>query len=273
MFVDTNNIKLISIIANKNMKLKLRNNQTYLYSIGFPLVFTLLFYIIFNSNSVPGVSYSVFDFSISGLLIYTASFGTINAATSLTLEKERRTLVRLDTTPVTRNTIFLATLLSESLFLIFQLSLMFIICYGFLNASWFNNDPILLFVGFIMIYFFGLSTLGIGIIISAYAKSADSAVGISIMYVLPILFISGAMIPYESPIVYFCPPFWANQLYKQVVILGDDFWTGLFRLNSINMFEAELSSIPLWSSFIIFFLILTGTILLGITLFQKKTLR
>ncbi|MHA1983880.1 MAG: ABC transporter permease [Candidatus Hodarchaeales archaeon] len=272
MFVLRKNYRVINAIASKNFKIKLRNYQTYLYSIGFPLVFTLLFYFIFNSIFVSASNFSIFDFSIAGLLVYTASFGTINAATALTQEKERQTLIRLDTTPVSRTCIFLGTLLSESVFLIFQLCMMYVVCYGFLGAKWHNSDSLLLVAGFIIIYFFGLSTLGIGIIISAYAKTADSAVGISIMYVIPMLFISGAMIPYENPIVYFCPPFWANQLYKQVVIMGDNFWTGSFRLNSINILEAEFSSIPLWSSFIIFLILLVGTILVGIKLFQRKTL-
>ncbi|MFX0185205.1 MAG: ABC transporter permease [Candidatus Hodarchaeota archaeon] len=264
--------QIINAIAIKNLKIKLRNNQTYLYSFGFPLLFTILFYVIFKPISVTVRGITVFDMAVSGMLIYTASFGTINAATSLTIEKERLTLTRLDTTPVGRARIFVGTLLSESAFLIVQLVLMFAISYGILGAQWYNNNLNLLLLGFLIIFIFGLSTLGIGIIISAYAKSANAAVGFSMMYVMPILFLSGSIIPYESPIVYLCPPFWVNQLYQQVIILGDDLWSDALRLNAQNIFQADFSILPLWGSLVIILFIFLATIFIGIKLFQKKTL-
>ncbi|MFW9994896.1 MAG: ABC transporter permease [Candidatus Odinarchaeota archaeon] len=266
------NIRLINAIAGKNLRIKLRNYQTYLYSIGFPLLFTVLFYFMFKSTAVSPSGTSVFDLAISGMLVYTASFGTINAATSLTAEKERLTLARLDTTPVGRSRIFIGTLASESVFLVIQLVLMFAISYGLLGGQWYDKNISLLILGFIIVYVFGLSTLGIGIIISAYANSANSAVGLSMMYVMPVIFLSGAMIPFESPIVYICPPFWANQLYRQVVILGDNLLSDNLRLNAYNIFEAGFSTLPLWGSFIIILAILISTVLAGIALFQKKTL-
>ncbi|MHA2295679.1 MAG: ABC transporter permease [Candidatus Hodarchaeales archaeon] len=267
----THDIRAINAIACKNLKIKLRNTQTYLYSLGFPLLFTVLFYFMFKPMTVSN-GMNVFDLATSGMLIYAASFGTINAATSLTTEKDRLTLIRLDTTPVGRTKIFIGTLLSESVFLIAQLVLMFVISYGLLGAQWYQRNLALLVIGFIIIFIFGLSTLGMGIIISAYAKSANSAVGLSMMYVMPILFLSGSMIPFESPIVYLCPPFWANQIYQQVVILGDNILSDGLRINAYNIFEAGFSSLPLWGSFIIIFAILISTLLIGIKLFQKKTL-
>jgi ABC-type transport system involved in multi-copper enzyme maturation permease subunit len=148
---------------------------------------------------------------------------------------------------------------------------MFTISYGLLGAQWYEKNLALLVLGFFIIYIFGLSTLGIGIIISASAKSANAAVSLSMMYVMPILFLSGSIIPFESPIVYLCPPFWANQLYQQVVILGDGLWSDTLRFKAQNIFEAEFSTLPLWGSPIIIFIILLGTILIGIKLFQKKT--
>ncbi len=266
------NLQIIGAITVKNLKIKLRNYQTFLYSFGFPLLFTLLFYIIFKPISVTSNGITVFDMAVSGMLIYTASFGTINAATSLTTEKERLTLTRLDTTPVGRAKIFLATLMSESFFLIVQLIMMFTISYGILGARWYEEKFSLLILGFFIVFIFGLSTLGIGIIISANAKSANSAVGLSMMYVMPILFLSGSIIPFESPIVYLCPPFWANQLYLQIVILGDELWSSSLRLNTQNIFTAEFSALPLWGSFIIILLILVGTTFIGIKLFQRNTL-
>ncbi|MHA1278429.1 MAG: ABC transporter permease [Candidatus Helarchaeota archaeon] len=263
-----NSLEKIIAITIKNLKIKLRNYQTYLYSLGFPIIFTFLFYFIFGAQeSIDG--FVVFDFAISGMLIYAASFGTINAATSLTHEKHRGTLLRLDTTPVGRSKIFIGTLLSEMFFLIIQLILMFLLGYAALGLRWHNNNIGLLFIGFIIIFFFGLSTLGLGIIISSFAKTEDSAVGISMMYALPSVFLSGAMIPFESPIIYCFPPFYANMLYQQIVVLGDNFWTDTLRLYDMT---PDPNGIPLWSAFLILLTFLIITLVIGIKLFQRKTI-
>jgi len=141
-------IHIINTIAIKNLRIKLRNYQTFLYSFGFPLLFTVLFYFIFKPITVASGGITVFDLAVSGMLIYSASFGTINAATSLTAEKERLTLTRLDTTPVGRAKIFIGTLLSESFFLIIQLILMFCISYGLLGAHWYDKNLYLLLLAF-----------------------------------------------------------------------------------------------------------------------------
>ena len=261
----------ITAIAVKNLKIKFRSYQTYLYAFGFPILFTFIFLFVFKSIEVPG-GYNVFDLAYSSVLIYAASFGTINAAVSLTNEKHRGTLMRLDTTPIGRTKIFVGTLVSESVFLAIQLLLMVFLGYGLLGVKFYNQNIILLIVGLLIVFVFGISTLGIGIVISAYAKTADSATGISLCYVMPVLFLSGILIPFDSPIVYFFPPFWVNQLFQQVVMLGDSFVTDSLRYHSLNLFSAEFTFIPLWGAFIV---IILATLLLlygGILLFQRKTL-
>lgn len=264
-------LDMILAIATKNLKIKFATYQTYLYTLGFPIMFTFLFYFIFGTQSAGIDSYKIFDFSISGMIIYAASFGTISAALSLTQEKQRGTLLRLDTTPVGRDKIFLGTLLSESIFLVIQILIMFVLGYTALGLKWYHNDPILLVFGFLIAFFFGLSTLGLGIIISAFAKTADSALGISMIYAMMSVFISGALVPFQSPVVYCFPPFYANMLYRQIVLWGDNFWTSTLRFADMQM-TLDPNGIPLWSAFLILLAFLLITLVLGIKLFQRKTL-
>ncbi|MFX0032103.1 MAG: ABC transporter permease [Candidatus Hodarchaeota archaeon] len=272
-------IQSIIDIAIKNLKIRLRQRQTYFFSFGFPLIFTFVFYFIFGSQEIiSGVS--IFTLSISGLLIYTASFGTINTAVVFCSEKQTGTLVRIDTTPCKRSHIFIGTLLSESVFLMIQLIIMFIVGYGILRLKWgydittgvFHLDLSLLIIGFIIIFIFGLSTLGLGIIISAYAKTIEAGLGISMVYVMPVLFLSGVMIPFENPIVYVFPPFWANQFYLQVVVLGHNLWTDPLLSNSDNIFNAGVTNIPLWGALVVIITFLFLTLIVGIFLFNRKTL-
>ena len=264
-------IQQISAIAVKNLKIKFRSYQTYLYAFGFPLLFTFIFLFVFKAIEVPG-GYNVFDLAFSSVLIYAASFGTINAAVSLTSEKHRGTLMRLDTTPIGRTKIFIGTLLSESVFLAIQLLLMVFLGYGLLGVRFHQQNLVLLIIGLILIFIFGISTLGIGIVISAYAKTADAATGISMCYVMPVLFLSGIFIPFDSPIVYFFPPFWVNQIFQQVVMLGDDLLTDSFRYHSLNLFSSEFTVIPLWGAIVIIIITTLVSLYGAIILFQRKTL-
>ncbi len=267
-------IQIVAAVAKKNLVIKMRTPQTYIFSFGFPIMFTLMFYFTFGQTATaPG--WTVFDTAISGMLIYAASFGTSSAATTFAEEKQKGTLLRLDTTPVGRARIFMGSMLSEGIFMVIQLGIMLVLAYGVLGLRWHDFDvPDIgrLLAGFAIMLVFGLSTIGIGIIISAYAKTVDAAVGLSMMYIMPIIFLSGAMTPFASEMQYFLPPFWANALYRQVVVLGHDFWTGYVQVTSTNPFVEEYLPVPLWGAFLFIVAILVGTLVIGIKLFQRKTL-
>ena len=260
----------IAAIVEKNLKTKLRNPQTYIFTIGIPVIFTIMLFFIFGTiEIIPG--WRIYDVCISGMLIYAASLGATNAATILTDEKSKGTLKRLDTTGVKRSTIFLSMVISESILMAIQILIIFVIGYGMLGLRWHEYNPLLLVIGYLIILFFGISTLGIGVIISAYAKAADSANGITMMYTMPILYMSGVFTPFESAIQYFTPPFWANALYKQLVVFGHNFWTDFVQVSSADPFVAEYLPIPLWGAFLIVLGILAVVLFIGIKLFQKKT--
>ncbi len=269
-------LEQIMAIAKKNLKLKFRNWHTYLYTFGFPIMFTFIFYFALGqpleSLDPRFAGWKIFDFGFAGMLIYAASFGTINAASAFSHEKQVGTLVRLDTTPVGRGKIFIGTLISESVTLIIMQIIMFVLGYGALGLHMFEQNVFLLFFGFLIMLIFGLSTVGLGIIISAYAKSEDAAIGLAMMYVLPVSFMSGVLMPLESPIVYAFPPFYAFQAYKQVVLFGDNFWTTNMMQNDPYLTGLGYTSLPLWGAFLIIVGFLVITLVLGILLFQRKTL-
>ncbi|MHA1755794.1 MAG: ABC transporter permease [Promethearchaeota archaeon] len=260
-------------IANKNLKVKFRNWQSYLFAIGFPIFFTLIFFPVFGMDAIPGTNYHVFDLAIAGMFVYAAAFGVTNSATSLSLEKDSGTLLRLDTTPIGRTKIFLGTLVSEFIFLVVQLTIMFILAYGIFHLIWYEFNPGLLIFGYFLMILFGISMVGMGILISAYSKTADAAVGISLMIMLPIVFLSGALMPMDSWIVYFMPPFYPFQIYRQVVVLGENFWLDPFKVNALDIFNADsFFGIPIWGAFLIIIAYTIVFLIIGIYLFQKKTI-
>jgi hypothetical protein len=75
--------------------------------------------------------------------------------------------------------------------------------------------------------------------------------------------------------VYIFPPFYAFQAYKQVVLFGDNFWTAKLMYNdpyNLLVGDARYTDIPLWGAFLIIVAFLVVTLLIGIKLFQRKTL-
>ena len=107
------------LIGMKNLKDKIRHWQYIFFSLGFPILFTIMFYFIFSQEADPsGLTY--FDYGFPGMIMYAIGLGTMNAAIYFAGEKSSGMLTRLDTMPTGRKNIFLGALISESLFLMIQ---------------------------------------------------------------------------------------------------------------------------------------------------------
>ncbi|WP_371804191.1 ABC transporter permease [Candidatus Lokiarchaeum ossiferum] len=255
------------VIGVKNIKLKLRSWQSIFFSMGFPVMFTIMFYLMFHEVD-PNTGIDLYSYSIPGSIIYATSIGTNGASISFSLEKSSGMLERLDTMPAERKNIFLGSLISESIFLTLQISLMFILGYAILGQYFIG--PFELFIGFLVSLIFGILSVGIGIIIASIAKNADVANGISLLYGMPVIFASGAMVPFESSIVYFMPPYWAKQIYLQFTVMGHGLSDKLYSSSLIG-YTATETNIPIWVGILILFAMTAIFITLGIKLFQRKT--
>ena len=264
MNIATNKAVLISI---KNLKDKLRHWQYLFFSLIFPIMFTLMFYFIFGHEQDPtGRTY--FDYGFPGMIIYAIGIGTMNAAIMFANEKSSGMLTRLDTMPTGRKNLFLGALISESLFLMLQIIIMFIIGYGFLGLYY--EGPLELIFGFLIAVLFGISSVGMGIIIASVSKNVQVATAFSLLVFMILIFLSGSLMPFESSIVYFTPPYWAKQIYLQLTVLGHGLTDNLYSSSLIGA-GAESIPITLLGGLLIIFIYTIVFILLGILIFQRKT--
>ncbi len=149
-----------------------------------------------------------------------------------------------------------------------QIIILFIFGYVILGAYFESINA--LFIGFLITVLFGISSVGLGIIIASFSKTPEIANGFSLTIFLVLIFISGSLIPFESIIVYFTPPFWAKQVYLQVTLLGHEFNDKLYSSSLIG-YSAKTISIPLWGGILIVLSFTLTFIILGIIIFQKKT--
>ena len=230
------------------------------FSLGFAVMFTLLFYFFLGREE--------FQYGFPGMIIYTTAAGTTSAAISFAIDKTSGMLERLDTMPTGRKNLFLGALLSETFMISLQIIIMFILGYGILQVPF--KGFFELFIGFFIAVLFGISSVGIGIIISGMAKTPEIANAIALFYYMPILFLSGSLWPFESIIVFFTPPYWAKQIFLQITVLGDGLLDNLYNSSLIGV-TAEHIPITLLGGLLIVVAFTIAFILLGILIFQKKT--
>jgi len=158
--------------------------------------------------------------------------------------------------------------MSETIVNALQIIIIFILGYIILQIPVIGIIELL--IGFFVALLFGISSVGIGIIIASISKTPEVANAIALFYYLPMMFLSGALFPFESPIVFFTPPFWAKQIYLQITVLGNGLFEKLYSSSMIGT-TATLTSIPLWGGILITLAFTIGFIIIGILIFQKKT--
>lgn len=254
-----------------SLKEKIRNPQAMFYTIGFPIMFTVIFYFVFSGMKVPGPSpgpQNAFDYGFPGMIIYATGLLCNSAAIFFANGKKSGMLERLDTMPVGRKNIFLGGLLAETWFAIIQILIMFGIGYGIMSVYYKDIEMIL--VGLVIAIVFGIQSAGLGILLAAYAKSPEAANGFAMMYFMPAIFASGSLVPFESNIVYFFPPYWAKQIFVQITVFGNNLGDPMYSSSLIGDTATKIG-IPLWGGLLILIAMTVGFLALGIAIFQKKT--
>ncbi|MFQ6124057.1 MAG: ABC transporter permease [Candidatus Heimdallarchaeota archaeon] len=256
------------IIGLNNFKRKTRNWQNIFYMIGFPVMFTVIFYLMFGMDPIEGTDFVTYDISFPGMVIYATGLSCVSASIFFATEKKEGMLERLDSMPIGRKNLFLGFVLAESLFAVLSTIIIFLIGYGGMQVYF--DSVWALIIGFTLAVIFGIQSVGIGIIIASFSKSGEAANGISMIYYMPVIFASGALIPFESSIVYATPPYWAKQVYFQLTVLGHSLSDEMYSSSLIGM-TVEPICIPLWGGLLIFVGLTIGLLISGIILFQKKT--
>ncbi|MHA1734615.1 MAG: ABC transporter permease [Promethearchaeota archaeon] len=257
-----------AIIGWNNFKRKVRNWQVIFFMLGFPIMFTVIFYFMFGTDEVPGTDLVAYDFAFPGMVMYATGMFCVSAAIFFADEKKKGMIERLDTMPVGRGNLFLGFVLAETLFVILSTTIMFVIGYGLMHLH--VESASALVIGFLLAVLFGLQSVGVGIVIASFSKSGEAANGISMIYFMPVIFASGTMIPFESGMVYFTPPYWAKQVYLQLTVMGDSLTDKMYSSSLIGS-TAEQIWVPLWGGLLVFVLLTVVFLALGVVFFRRKS--
>jgi ABC-type transport system involved in multi-copper enzyme maturation permease subunit len=254
------------IVTRLFFKETMRKWQAFIWLV-FPIMITVMVCLA-NSEPIPGTGMHAFDYAFPGMVVYAGGMLVIRSATSFASGKKSGLLDRFDTLPIGRGNIFLGGVLSDTIFGALSIGVMFTLGYAALGVHVASAGALL--VGFAIGMLFSIQSIGIGILIAAFAKTPEAASTVSMVIIMPMLFASGSFFIFESSIVYFMPAYWAKQVFFQLVTLGNGLGDPMYSSTLIGS-GATAIAIPLWGGLLILVAFTVALLIAGIVTFQKKT--
>ncbi|MFX0025204.1 MAG: ABC transporter permease [Candidatus Hermodarchaeota archaeon] len=223
----------------KNFKSMIRELSQLIWIFGYPLVFILLLRFAY--------SLEVYNLFAPGIIILAPIVLISQLAGHFADEKESGTLQRLITTPVSRQTILLSGLFSQLIVAAIQIVIMLLLTLLF-GASFHPNANI--FLLFFIPFLVAFTSLGFGLLLASFVKTASSAGGLAWFIILPLQFLGGLL---TAPIIGFIPTSLAAEAMGAVMLYGSTAFVPV---------GVNLIWVAVWG---------VGLIILGILLFQRKT--
>ncbi|MFW6013054.1 MAG: ABC transporter permease, partial [Candidatus Bipolaricaulota bacterium] len=147
-----------------------------------------------TSDSISGSSsLSIFDYQAPGILVFAVLIAAIGVATALAGEVEEGTLERLKLTKMNSLDLLLGTLVPWSLVAVIQVLVLFATAL-LIGFSWAGGINSLLFA-MVVAAVAGVASVALGLLIAAFADSAEHASNLGTLITVPLSFVSGAFFP------------------------------------------------------------------------------
>ena len=256
-------------VAKKNVKEKLKNFGSMFWTIAFPIMMLIVYKLAFSEDGTYMINgLTTFDVEFPGIVVYTIGISTVTSAVMFAMSKKNGTLERMDSMPVSRGKVFLGAVISEAIFMNLQLILIFGFGYGILGAHF---EPAMMVIGYLIAMIYGIGAIGLGLIIASFLNSPEGANGIAMLTHMSLMFVSGSFFPLDNSSVFFTPQYWVKQVYLQLTVVGNSF-SDLMYSGTIITPTSEATWIPIWGGILIILAFAATFIILGVKIFQKKTL-
>lgn len=184
-----------TVFTHTKMELKLffRETLPLLFTFIVPAVSFVVFGLMFQSNSYDGLDYfQAYIPSMIAIIIFTTAFFSMGL--QVVIDREKGVYKRLKGTPLNQRAIFTATIV-KGFFAIYvgAIEILLISKLGF--GSGLTAHP---FQFFLALTFCSITFFSIGFIVSSLAKRMQTALGIAMIAMYPMMFLSGATIPLEA---------------------------------------------------------------------------
>jgi ABC-2 type transport system permease protein len=140
-----------------------------------------------SPSLVEGKEFTLYDYFVPGLFSYAAIFIIMTVGQSLTTEREKGLLRRINTTPTTASEFIGAHVVSNMVAACLQVILIFSM------ALLMGYEPLggtaSLIMAFIIVVVFSLCCVGLGLVTASVAKTSGAATGIAFIFILPMMFL------------------------------------------------------------------------------------
>lgn len=179
----------------RSFKKFLRSPMLFLLSLLTPIMFLAVFTQAFSSlGNFPGFpSGDYLDFALAGIILMMGFSTAMQSGSAIIEDFDSEFLSKLLVTPVSRSAILLGRLLSDSVRVIIQSSILLILAY-LMGANFVTGLPGILLI-LLMMVVFTFAWSGFSLAIGLTSKSAETVTGLSMFLTFPLTFISTAFVP------------------------------------------------------------------------------
>lgn len=188
-------MKSFGTLLKNELKLNIRNMNMVIFAVIMPLiVLTILGFIYGTKPAASGAAYTFMEQSFGALCCISICAGGLMGLPLVVSEyRERKILKRFQVTPVSPAKLLLVEFLIYVIYCIVSMLTLFPAAMLFWKIN--IHGSLLLFLGSWLLTM--VSTLSIGLLVGGIAKNMKSASVIACVLYFPMLFFSGATLPFE----------------------------------------------------------------------------
>jgi len=183
-----------SVLSHTKIELKLffREPLAVLFTFIVPAASFVIFALMYQSQSYDGLTYfQAYIPSMIAIIIFTTAFFSMGL--QIVIDREKGVYKRLKGTPLNEKAIFISTIVKGFLAIyIGALEIILIAKFGFDSSL---TDYFFEF--FIALTFCSITFFALGFIVSSVAKRMQTALGIALISMYPMMFLSGSAMPLE----------------------------------------------------------------------------
>ncbi|GAB3472890.1 ABC transporter permease [Nocardiopsis coralliicola] len=182
-----------AIVAGRNLVNMRRTPGKWVTGLIQPLIFVFLLAFVFG-GSLGGDAYR--EFLIAGVFVQTITFGASFTAIGLAADLQQGVVDRFRTLPMSRWGVILGRTLSD--LCVSAASVAVVAVFG-LAIGWRAGEGVLAAAaGFAVLVLFAFAVAWIGAVIGLFARSAEVAQSMGLIWLFPVTFLSGAFVSLDS---------------------------------------------------------------------------
>ncbi|MGD0794191.1 MAG: ABC transporter permease [Dehalococcoidales bacterium] len=173
-------------------RLFLRRRSELLWTLAFPIMFMVLFGLIYGNTQWNGMDMRAVDFLLPGIIVMGAMVtGIMRTSVGFVGEREKGIYRRLGLTPLKRQTLIGSQLLQHYIVIVVQTILLIAIGVTFFKVNITGN----MFLFWLVVSIGALCFMSIGFALTGLIKTARSATPINQMAYFTLMFLGGIFFP------------------------------------------------------------------------------